>query len=68
MTQQDEALSAISQALDAERNRMGKVITDARKSEALRLLAVKYKVGACYDIVEQAQKVAQAVLRAVVVK
>jgi len=56
------ALCAIVQALDGTRNRFGKLETECRQGEDLRKLAVLYKVGGSYDAIEQAVKVAKAVL------
>lgn len=53
-------LAAIRQALDVPRNRFGTLQVDISKTEALRKLAVEYKVGGCKDSPEQIMKVIQA--------
>lgn len=59
----EEALEAITGALDAPRNRFGKLTPDPAQVEPLRKLAVRYAVGGCEDTVDQAVKVARAALR-----
>jgi len=58
-----KALEAIKIGLNVRRNRMGKLESDPLASEPLRLLAVKYNVGGCEDIADQAVKVAEAAIR-----
>ena len=57
-----EALEAIAEALDCDRNKMGNLVPTLAQVEKLQGLAIKYDVGACDDVAEQAFRVARAVL------
>lgn len=56
-------VKAVEAALDGKRNRFGKLESyTCRDPELLRVLAVKYDVGGSTDFIEQAVKVARAIV------
>lgn len=62
-------LWTIACLLEAKRDRLGRLDfshmdseASAQAREVLRAFALKYKVGGCADVLEQAAKVARAVL------
>lgn len=57
-----EALAAIVEALDCDRDRLGRLKTSFGQAERLRQLAVKYQVGGAVDTMHQAVLVGRAVL------
>ena len=58
-----EAVEAAIQALDRPRDRLGRLFGEGHKTEALRLLAVRYGCAPAQDTAEQVVNVLRAVLR-----
>ncbi len=58
-----DALDAIATAFDQARNRAGNLQATLESGNALRELALRYKVGGSQDPIEQVVQVAHAILK-----